>query len=69
MGMRRRYLDLMERALEAYRDDHIVRYFDTVKAEGITEHGFPRLTANIGILIAHGRKTELKRLFTDMMTF
>lgn len=69
MGMRRRYLDLMERALEAYRDDHIVRYFDMVKAEGMTEHGFPRLTANIGILIAHGKKTELKRLFTDMMTF
>ena len=67
--MKKRYLDLMERALEAYSNEHIVSYFETVKAEGLTEHGFPRLTANIGILIAHGRKQELQPLFREMMDF
>ena len=61
------YIDLIERVLEAYTTDHIRRYTDSVKQNGIEEHGFPRLTANIGILIAHGKKTELKADFEEMM--
>ena len=35
---------------------------------GLSEHGFPRLTANLGILIALGRKIELKDDFVKMMS-
>lgn len=67
--MKKRYIDLMERALLAYTDEHILRYWDEVTKNGLTEHGFPRLTANMGILIAHGRRTNLLPLFLEMMDF
>ena len=57
----------MEKALSAYSDEHILRYLNDVKTKGLTEHGFPRLTANIGILIAHGRRLDLLTVFTEMM--
>jgi len=57
----------MEKSLAAYSDEHISDYLGRVRAEGLTEHGFPRLTANIGILIAHGRRTYLLPIFTEMM--
>ena len=65
--MKERYLTLMEKALSAYTDEHILRYYQDVKEHGMTEHGFPRLTANIGILIAHGKRTDLLPLFCSMM--
>ena len=65
--MKKRYIDLMEKALSAYSESDIVRYFDDVRQNGLTEHGFPRLTANIGILIAQGRRRELLPLFEAMM--
>jgi len=65
--MKKRYIDLMEKALSAYTDEHIQRYYNNVKTNGLTEHGFPRLTANIGILIAHGRRRNLLPLFIEMM--
>lgn len=67
--MKERYLDLMEKALSAYPYEHIERYFDDVKQNGLTEHGFPRLTANIGILISHGRRVDLLPIFLEMMDF
>ena len=67
--MKKRYLDLMEKTLSAYTTEHILRYFDDVKREGLTEHGFPRLTSNIGILIANGRRRELLPIFLEMMEF
>lgn len=67
--MKEKYLSLMEKTLSAYTSAHILRYFERVKKEGLTEHGFPRLTANIGILIAHSRRTDLLLLFTEMMEF
>ena len=67
--MKNRYIDLMEKTLGAYSFAHIERYFDEVKTKGLSEHGFPRLTANIGILIAHGRKRELLSIFVEMMDF
>ena len=63
------YLDLMETTLSAYSMEHINRYFNQVKKEGLTEHGFPRLTANIGILLAHGKRQDLKDIFIQMMDF
>ena len=65
--MREKYITLMEKALSAYSYEHIVQYFNEVKKNGLTEHGFPRLTANTGILIAHGRRKDLTPLFVDMM--
>lgn len=67
--MKERYIYLMEKALSAYPDAHIQRYFDDVKQGGLTEHGFPRLTADIGILIAHGRRLDLTPIFLEMMDF
>ena len=61
------YLDLMDKVVDAYTLEHIRRYTADVRKNSITEHGFPRLTANIGILIAHGRKTHLKDDFLQMM--
>ncbi|MBQ8685205.1 MAG: hypothetical protein IJ514_03425 [Clostridia bacterium] len=65
--MNTQYLDLMEKTLSAYTDEHIIRYFNDVKKDGLKEHGFPRLTANIGILIANGRRRDLLPLFCEMM--
>ncbi|MBQ8719544.1 MAG: hypothetical protein IJY65_00745 [Clostridia bacterium] len=65
--MKNKYFDLMEAAFSAYTEEHIRRYFEDVRAHGLTEHGFPRLTANIGILISHGRRRDLLPLFSDMM--
>ena len=62
-------LDLMEKTLSAYSLLHVDEYFSRVQNEGLTEHGFARLTANIGILIAHGRKRDLLERFLDMMDF
>ena len=59
----------MEISLSAYTDAHILRYFNDVKENGLSEHGFPRLTANIGILIAHGRRKDLLPIFREMMEF
>ena len=63
------YLDLMAKTLSAYTDEHIIHYFGEVKKNGLTEHGFPRLTSNIGILIANGKRQELLLLFCEMMEF
>ena len=67
--MKEKYIDLMEKALSAYSNNHILRYFNDVKQYGLTEHGFPRLTANIGILISHGRRIDLLHIFLAMMEF
>ena len=61
------YLDLMETTLSAYSIEHIDRYYNDVKRNGLKEHGFPRLAANIGILMAHGKRLDLKDRFIRMM--
>lgn len=65
--MKERYIELMELTLSAYTEEHIKGYFDRVKREGLKEHGFPRLAADIGILIAHGRRRDLTPIFLEMM--
>ncbi len=67
--MKGRYLPLMEKALGAYSVQMIDDYFARVQREGLTEHGFARLTADIGVLIAHGRRTDLLPHFLAMMDF
>ena len=67
--MKEKYLELMAKALSAYSDEHIREYFGRVKREGLTEHGFPRLTVNIGALICHGYRQDLIPLFIEMMDF
>ena len=65
--MKEQYIDLMERVVSAYTGEKIDSYIQKTKKSGLSEHGFPRLTANLGILIAHGRKAELKDRFVAMM--
>ena len=60
-------LDMMEAAVDAYPRERRAEYAARVEREGITEHGFARLTANMGILVANGRKSELKDEFVRMM--
>ena len=57
------YLDLVEAAVGAYTPDHIRAYHARVQKEGILEHGFPRLAANLGVLVAHGRRPADRALF------
>ena len=61
------YINLMEKAVEAYTPEQIDAYISEVSANGIREHGFARLTSNIGIVVAHGRHPELKERFERMM--
>ena len=60
---RTEYLDLMEAAVSAYSDDHVARYLAKVERDGVEEHGFPRLTANIGVLVANGRLRSRREIF------
>lgn len=69
MVTKEKYLSLMEKCLSAYTDEHIEQYFNEVKTRGLKEHGFPRLTVCIGILVAHGRRVYLRDLFYEMMEF
>ncbi len=61
------YIELMERVLDAYTKERIINSISSVKRDGLSEHGFPRLTANIGILIAHGKRLEYTDMFLEMM--
>ncbi len=65
--MKDKYLDIMQAALMPYSASDVLASYEKVKKEGITEHGFPRLAANIGILISKGRRKELLALFLDLM--
>ncbi|MBR3837509.1 MAG: hypothetical protein IKJ74_05105 [Clostridia bacterium] len=67
--MKELILELMEQTLSAYTDEAIREYFDRVQTEGLTEHGFPRLASDIGILIAHGRRKDLLPIFIQMFEF
>ena len=61
------YIDIMQKSVEAYSDSALVAYIEKVEKEGIKEHGFARLTANIGILLSQGRITEKRETFVRMM--
>ena len=55
------YLDIVEQAVSAYSGERILNYIRSVEEGGLAEHGFPRLTANLGMLVAHGRATPRQR--------
>ena len=57
-----KYLDLMEQAVGAYTDEQIAAYTEKVRADGLKEHGYPRLTANIGILLAYVQRFSIQNL-------
>ena len=57
--MKELYIDIMEKAVRVYKKARIDRYIDEVRKDGLTEHGFPRLAANLAIVISFGRCTEL----------
>ena len=61
------YLDLVEAAVAAYSDEHVRDYIAEVERGGVQEHGFPRLTANLGGLIAAGRRRGHMETFRRMM--
>ena len=61
------YIDIMETAVGAYSPERLSDYIAEVEKKGISEHGFARLTSNIGILLAHGRRMDLKDTFECMM--
>ena len=65
---KQRYLDLIELAVGAYTEEHIARYTADVKENGLREHGYPRLAANIGILLANGRGMHRLSYFPEMMS-
>ena len=69
IDMKELILELMEQTLSAYTDEAIQEYFDRVQTEGLTEHGFPRLASNIGVLISHGRRSDLLPIFIQMFDF
>lgn len=60
-------MDVAERVVGAYSKERIERYTESVKQNGLAEHGFPRLTVNLGILVANGKKLEYKEMFFEMM--
>ena len=65
--MKNTYIEIMDRAFGCYTKEQIADYYERVKKEGLTEHGFPRLASNLGVLICHGRHKELLPLFIDLM--
>ena len=64
--MKNKYLDIIEKALSAYTDERIRAFIDSVRENGLTEHGFPRLAANIGILLANGRAERYYPFFVEI---
>ena len=62
------YLDLAEIAVRAYDDAHMEAYVREAEMVGVQEHGFPRLAANLGRLVARGRLTERKPILERMLT-
>jgi len=65
--MKETYIELMDAVMNAYSIEHIRTYTSSVEQNGIEEHGYPRLVANLGILIAHGKRREFKDYFKKMM--
>jgi len=62
------YLDLMETAVSAYSDARLESYTREAERDGVQEHGFPRLAANLGVLVAQGRLSDKKPVLARMLT-
>ncbi|MBQ2968013.1 MAG: hypothetical protein IJE10_07860 [Clostridia bacterium] len=64
---KKQYVDVIEKVFGAYTLEHIRAYTETVRKNSIEEHGYPRVVANLGFLLAHGKKIEMKDAFVGMM--
>ena len=63
------YLDFMEAAVCAYPNERLYSYCGECERDGVQEHGFPRLAANLAVLVANGRlpgKLDLVRKMMDV---
>lgn len=67
MEIKERYLSVMERALECYSVERLTNFIAKARDVGIKDQTAARLSANIGILIAYGRKRELTSIFYQLM--
>lgn len=65
--MKNTYTELINIAVSAYTYEHIISYTEDVRKNGLNEHGYPRLTANIGFLLSKGLRSDLSEIFPDMM--
>jgi len=61
------YLDLAETAVRAYDGERLEEYTREAETAGVQEHGFPRLAANLGVLVADGRLAGMKPLLKRML--
>lgn len=69
--MKTRYLDIIERTLDAYTtedlDREIARFEKVVAENGKTEHDFHRIAVNIALLNSMGRRMDLYPRMLKMM--
>ncbi len=65
--MKEIYIDIMEKALHAYDKQRMPDYIADVKKNGLSEHGFARLAADLAILNAFGKCTEYRDIMLEMM--
>ncbi|MBR4868225.1 MAG: hypothetical protein IKU10_03630 [Clostridia bacterium] len=63
------YLDVIEKAVNCYSDERLQQWLAENRETGIQEHGFLRVVALLGVMIAKGRMLHRKELFLQMMTF
>ncbi len=63
------YLDVIEKAVNCYSDERLRQWLKENQKTGIQEHGFLRVVALLGVMIAKGRMLHRKELFLQMMTF
>ncbi|MBR6548797.1 MAG: hypothetical protein IKT68_04550 [Clostridia bacterium] len=63
------YLDVIEKAVNCYSDERLQQWLAETQKNGIQEHGFLRVVALLGVMIAKGRMLHRKELFLQMMTF
>ncbi len=62
------YLDLAEIAVGAYDGARMEAYVREAETAGVQEHGFPRLAANLGQLVAAGRMSGRRAILERMLT-
>ena len=61
------YVGAMATAVSAYTPERIEAMIADVERRGISEHGFPRFAANLGVLVARGLAPEKKDLLRRLM--
>lgn len=65
--MKQHYLEQMDRVMDAYSRADTLAFYEETRANGMSDHAFPRVTAAIGILLAHGKRAGFRDIFPRMM--